>query len=124
MPGSSPGMTDWSYCSRLELAFQLVQKAPIGALVNDLLRARFDHADFMQAQCVESEGVFVIVFAPFVVRQFTERLQRIIVSAGETAIDELPRGARRIAGADIGRLQDRPHRSPRRDRFFLDKTTF
>src|SRR6185436_7259988 len=33
-----------AWCSRLQLAFELVQKAPIGAVGDDLLRARFDEA--------------------------------------------------------------------------------
>src|SRR6516164_10684181 len=76
----------WS--SRLQLAFQLVEKAPICAIVDDLLRARFDHAGFVQAQRVESEGVLVIVFAPPVVRQLAQCLQSIIVTRRETAIYE------------------------------------
>ena len=35
--------------SRLQLALELIQKAPIGAVGNYLLRTRIDHADFVQS---------------------------------------------------------------------------
>src|SRR6266478_6416619 len=66
--------------SRLHLAFELVQEAPIGALGDDLLRARLDEARFVQTQGIESDRVLGVVFPPFVVRQPAERLQRVIVS--------------------------------------------
>src|ERR1700730_1181124 len=65
--------------SRLQLAFELVQKAPVGAVGDDLLRARFDEAGFVQAQGVETDRVLGVVLPPFVVRQPAESLQRIIV---------------------------------------------
>src|SRR6516162_2427369 len=53
--------------SRLQLAFDLVQKAPISAVGNDLLRARPYKADIMHAQRIESYGILGVVFSPFVV---------------------------------------------------------
>ena len=41
-------------CSRLELAFDLVEKAPIRALDDNLLWGRFDHAQLMQPQRIEA----------------------------------------------------------------------
>src|SRR6266849_321453 len=63
--------------SRLQLALELVQEAPIGAVGDDLLRARLDHAGFMQPQRVEAHGVLGVIFAPFVVAVFAESLQRV-----------------------------------------------
>src|SRR5215472_484061 len=100
----------------LQLAFELVEEAPIGAVGNDLLRARLDEAGFVHAQSVEPEGVLGVVFAPLVVWVVAQRLQRVIVALCETAVDELPRGSRRIASAQIGGLQDRPQHPLARDR--------
>src|SRR5467141_3238350 len=99
MPGSSPGMTNWNWRSRLQLAFELVQEAPIGVVGDDLLRARFDKAHVAQAQCIEADRVLGVVVPPFVVRVLAQGLQGIIVAGGETAIDELSGDARRIGGA-------------------------
>src|SRR6516225_3256568 len=43
---------------RLQLAFELVQETPIGIFGDDLLRARLDHADFVQAKGVKADRVF------------------------------------------------------------------
>src|SRR5215475_10735116 len=50
--------------SRLKLAFELVQKAPIGALGDDLLRRRFDEACVALAQSIEPDRVFGVILAP------------------------------------------------------------
>src|SRR5215472_2731314 len=52
--------------SCLQLAFELVQKPPVGTVRNDLLWARFDQAHFVQAQSVPPDRVFGVVFPPFV----------------------------------------------------------
>src|SRR5215472_86356 len=101
---------------RLQLAFELVEKAPIGSIGDDLLRARFNETRLAHPQRVEPQRVLGVVFAPFVVGVVVQRLQRVVVTLGETAIDEPPRGARRIAGAQIGGLQDRPQHPFARDR--------
>jgi hypothetical protein len=75
---------------------QLVQKAPIGAVGDDLLRARLDETHFVQPQRIEPERVLGVVFTPFVIRIVVQRLQRVIIALRETPIDELPGGARRI----------------------------
>src|SRR5215472_8970403 len=46
----------------LQLAFELIQEAPIGAFGNDLLRARLDHAHFVQAERVKPDRVLGVVF--------------------------------------------------------------
>src|SRR5262249_58152632 len=65
--------------SRFQLALQFVEKAPVRAVSDDLLRARFDHADLAQAERVEPESVFGIVIAPFSVRDVGHRLKRVVV---------------------------------------------
>src|SRR5271165_892322 len=92
--------------SRLQLAFELVQEPPIRPIGDDLLRAGLDHPGFVQAQRVEPESVLVIVLAPFVVRDLVERLQRVIIARGETAIDEPSCGPRRLGDAEVGGFED------------------
>src|SRR5437016_454428 len=91
-------------CLRLQLAFELVEEAPIGAVGDDLLRARLDEAQFAQTQGIESNRDLGLVFAAFVVRQTAESLQRVIVSFCKAAIDETSRSTRRLGRAQIGRL--------------------
>jgi hypothetical protein len=81
-----------SRCSRLQLAFELVEKAPIGVFRDDLLRRFFDCAVFAQAQRIEADRVLGIVVTPFVVRKVLQRLQRIVVALGE-APPSLPAAA-------------------------------
>src|ERR1700736_3020878 len=109
--------------SRLQLAFELVQEAPIGAVRDDLLRARLDEAGFVQAQGIESDRVLGVVLPPFVVRQPAESLQRIIVSLCKAAIDEQSRSARRLGRAQIGRLENGPRHPFGRHRILLYEFT-
>src|SRR5262249_10488502 len=85
--------------SRLQLALELVQEAPIGRFCDQLVRCRLDHADFAQAQRVEAKRVRGIVLAPLVVRDFLQRLQCVVVASGKTTIDHSSRGSRRIGDA-------------------------
>src|SRR5262249_27443522 len=72
-------------CSRLQLALELVQKTPIRAVGDDLLRSRFDQADVAQAQSIVPDRVLGVVFAPFVTI-LTQRLEGIVVARGETTV--------------------------------------
>src|SRR5271165_2953208 len=100
-------MTVWTECSRFQLAFDLVEEPPIGPVGDDLLRAGFDKTQFMQPKCVVPDRVLGVVFPPFVVGDVAQRLQRVVVAGGETAVDQPSRGAGRVAGAEIGSLQYR-----------------
>jgi hypothetical protein len=62
--------------SRLQLAFELVEKAPMGVFGDGLLRGRFEEAHVAQAQRVKADRVLWIVFPPSVVRDLTQRLQK------------------------------------------------
>src|SRR5262249_39846163 len=73
--------------SPLQLAFQLVQQAPIGTLGDDRVRVGLDHAGFVQSQRMKPHGVFGIVFAPLVVGNCPQCLQCEVVIVGEAAID-------------------------------------
>src|SRR6516164_6248122 len=50
--------------SRLQLAFELVEEPEVGALGEDLLRARFDEAEIVQPQCVKPHAVLGAVVPP------------------------------------------------------------
>src|SRR6516165_1662347 len=91
---------------RLQLAFELVQKAPVRAVGDDLLRARLDHADFVQTERIEPYRVLGIVFAPFVVGQLAEPLQSVVVPIGKTAIGEPSCDLGGVGGAPIRGLED------------------
>src|SRR5437899_2674385 len=79
--GESPGTADGvrgifslaqASLSSLQLALELVQETPIGAFGDDLIRARLDEAGVAQAQRIKAQGVFGVVFAPFVVRELAQ----------------------------------------------------
>src|SRR5262252_818001 len=90
--------------SRLQLAFELVEEAPIRALGDDLVGARLDQTGLMQTERIEPQRVFGVVFAPLLVRDVTQGLQSVIVVFGEATADDPPRRAVRLGGAEIGRL--------------------
>src|SRR5262249_54421218 len=52
---------------------------------------------------------------------FVQRLQRIVVVAGESAIDHVPRRACRVADAEVRRLEDRARHALGRDRVLADE---
>ena len=93
--------------SRLQLAFELVEEAPIRAAGDNPLGRRLDHADFVQPKRIKADRVLGVVVAPFVVRDLVQRLQCIIIARGEPAIDEASRGAARFGSAEVCRLENR-----------------
>src|SRR2546422_11251310 len=50
--------------SSLQLALELVEKAPIGPLRDDFVWAGLDHSGFAQPQRVEAQGILGVVIAP------------------------------------------------------------
>ena len=52
---------------RLQLAFQLVQKAPVGVFDDELLRGRLNQPRFAEPQRIETEGVLRVVIPPHVI---------------------------------------------------------
>jgi hypothetical protein len=59
------------YDLRLQLTFQLVEETPVGALGDERVRARLDHADLVQPERIEPERVLGIVLAPAGIGDFT-----------------------------------------------------
>ena len=82
------------------------EEAPVGALGEERVRARLDHADLVQAQRVEAHRVLGVELAPSVVGQLGQRLERVVVALGEPAIDQPLRGPLRLGGAEVGSLED------------------
>jgi hypothetical protein len=79
-----------------------------------------DHTCFAQAQRVEADRILGIVFPPAHVRNFLDRLQRIIVAGREPGIDDLPCNARRLACAEIGGFDNGAQHALGRNRVFSD----
>jgi hypothetical protein len=50
-----------------QLVLEVIQEAPVGPLVDDLLRVGLGRSLFMQAQGIEADGVLGAVHAPFAV---------------------------------------------------------
>jgi hypothetical protein len=71
-----PGVDQGSVQERLslQLLLQLIEEAPVGALGDELLWTRLDHAGFVEAQSVEAYGVLHIVGPPAVVGNLPHRL--------------------------------------------------
>jgi hypothetical protein len=61
-------------------------------------------------------SILGIVFAPFIVGNVAERLQRIVVPRSITAVDEPLGDNRRFPGAQVGSLQDGAQHAFGRDR--------
>src|SRR4029077_16834962 len=72
-------------------------------------------------KCPKPDRVLRIVVPPLVVRDFFQRLQGIVVLSGEAAIDHALGRPRRIADAEIGRLEDGPQYALGRDRIPPDE---
>src|SRR6516165_7008890 len=107
--------------SRLQLAFELVEEAPIRAVGNNLVGARLDHTSFVQPQRIEPKCIFGIVLAPFVVRNAPQRPESIIIPAREAAIDESPRDPRGVGDTEVGCFEHGTERALGRNRMRMHK---
>src|ERR1700674_2159916 len=95
----------------LQLLLQLVEEPPVGALGDQLLRARLDHARLVQAERVEADRVLGAVLAPPAVGDVLHGLQRVLVRVGEPPVDHGAGRHLRLERADPVRLEegaDRP----------------
>src|SRR3954464_1620971 len=93
--------TTQSARSRLHLALELIEKAPVRVLGNELLRVGLDQPGFLHAQRVKPERVIGIIVAPDVVPDLAQRLQRIIIARRVSSIDEQLRRALGLGYAEI-----------------------
>src|SRR5688572_13970765 len=95
-----------SHGSRFQLALELIEKAPIRTLGNNLIRAGFDEARFLHTQCIEPQRVLGIVLPPSVISDIFQRLQRILIAREEVAINQLLRNHLWISYTEVGCLED------------------
>src|ERR1700730_18686280 len=72
--GFGIGVIPFFQRSPLQLAFQLVQEAPIRAVGDDLLRARLYEAHIAHAQGIEPQRILGVVLSPFVIWKLADRL--------------------------------------------------
>ena len=79
-------------CSCLQLALELVEEAPVGALGDELVGGGRDHPRLVQPERIEPQRVLGVVLAPAVVREVRQRLKRVIIPRGESPIDQTSRG--------------------------------
>src|SRR5947207_2760091 len=59
----------------LQLLLQLVEKAPVGPLGDNLLRARLDHPGLVQAQGVKAHRILGVILAPLAVGKLLHGLE-------------------------------------------------
>src|SRR5262249_21106811 len=67
MPAAPSPLPRFAPFLSLHLLLQLVEEAPVGALGDDLLRGRLQHADLVQAQGIEAHAVLGAVLAPLAI---------------------------------------------------------
>src|SRR5215813_4480972 len=65
-------------CLSFQLFLELIEKAPVGALRNELLRSGFDHPHFTQPQSKEADAVLRAVLAPLPVGKLSYRLHGVL----------------------------------------------
>lgn len=92
--------------SRFQFLSQLSQKSPIRSLCDEFLRARFDHAGFVQAQRVKAHGALRIVLMPAVVADGLKGIDGMAVIASETLLGQRFGNLLRLRGTKVGGLQD------------------
>src|SRR5258705_3566133 len=106
--------------SSLKLALELVEETPIGAVGNDLVGSRPDKAGLAQPQRIEPDRILGIVLPPPCVRNFLERLERILVARSKSCIDNSPGHALRLGDAKVGGFDDRADETVSRDPIVAD----
>src|SRR2546425_1365104 len=92
----------------LQSLLQLIEKAPVGPLGDDRVRAALNDPRLVQAERVETDGVLGVVLPPFAVRDLLQGLQGVVVVVAP--VGDPPGGALGLEGAEVGGLQDGPYR--------------
>jgi hypothetical protein len=80
-----------------------------------------NHAHLVQPKRVEPQGVLGVVFAPAVVGDLVQRLQRVVEAPGEPGVDQLSRGLLRLGGAEVRGLENGPQVTLGGDRMTSDE---
>jgi len=71
----------------LQLPLEFVPLIPVGAVGKNLVWARLDHADFAQPKRVEADRIVGAVLAPLCIGNILERLECVVIPAGEPTFD-------------------------------------
>src|SRR5262245_48218493 len=87
--------------SAFELLLQLIEKAPVGSLRDDLAGARLDDARLPQTQGPEPHRVLGFVLPPLEADLF-DRLQDVLVLVRDALVDHQASCPLRLAHAEIG----------------------
>src|SRR5690348_3596152 len=74
----------------LELFLELVQKPPVGALRDNLVRSAFNQPGLVQTKGKEAHGVFGIVLAPPAVWHLLHHGERQVIVIHPPAFDDEP----------------------------------
>src|SRR5207245_1798812 len=80
-----------------------------------------DHARLAQPERVEPDRVFGIVVTPFVVGDFLEHLERMIIPRGKAPIHNLLRDSFWLCDANVSSFDDRAQEALGRDRILSYK---
>src|SRR5207249_3407346 len=83
-------------------------------------RSRFDETRLPQPQRVEADRVLDVVFAPSSIRDFLERLERIVIARSKSCIDNSPRGLLWLGDTKVGSLDDRAQEALGRNWIFAN----
>jgi hypothetical protein len=87
--------------SRLQLSLELVEKTPVGAVGDDLIGCRVNHAKLVQPEAVEPQRILRVELAPDIVGYVRDRLERRVVVVREAILDQLSCGTLRLGRAHI-----------------------
>src|SRR5215470_12150939 len=90
----------------LQLLLQLVEKAPVGALGEDPLWMRLDHARLMEPEAVKTDRVLRGVLTPLSIGNIAHKLKRVLVLPRVALGRQGAGGPIRLQGAYFGRLED------------------
>src|SRR2546425_2782451 len=91
----------------LPFPLELVEETPIGTLRDDLLRARLDHPDLVEAEGVEAHGILRVVLPPRAIRDLLQCLEGVVVVLCVAPVHHETGEQVRLPGAEVDRPEDR-----------------
>src|SRR5262249_15831066 len=88
----------------LQLLFQLIEEAPVGALGDELLGAGLDHTGLVQKKGIEAYRILGVVFAPLAVGKLLHGLQGVAVVWRVALVYQQLGNPLWLQGTDVGRF--------------------